>query len=114
MAANKEVFDAAAPTYERALKEAGYKYKLEFDETVHDNNNNNTERPRKKKRKRNLIYFTPPYSMTVKTRIGQKFLKIVEESFPPGNPLHRKLSKHNLKLSYSCVPNMKSRIMNAH
>ena len=48
--------------------------------------------------------------MTVKTRIGKLFLKIVEESFPPDNPLHRKLSKHNMKLSYSCVPNMKSRI----
>ena len=35
---------------------------------------------------------------------------MIEESFPPDNPLHRKLSKHNLKLSYSCVPNMKSRI----
>ena len=109
ISANKEVFDAAAPDYQLALNNAGYKHKLEFDETVHDINNNNTER-RKKKRKRNLTYFTPPYSMTVKTRIGKLFLKIVEESFPPDNPLHRKLSKHNLKLSYSCVPNMKSRI----
>ena len=68
ISANKEVFDAAAPAYQLALNNAGYKHKLEFDENVHDINNNNTER-RKKKRKRNLTYFTPPYSMTVKTRI---------------------------------------------
>ena len=55
ISANKEVFDAAAPDYQSALKEAGYKHKLEFDETVHDINNN-TER-KKKRRKRNLTYF---------------------------------------------------------
>ena len=40
----------------------------------------------------------------------RKFLKIVDESFPPTNPLHKRLTRHNLKLSYSCMPNQKAMI----
>ena len=36
ISANKEVFDAAASDYQSALNRAGYKTKLEFDETGHD------------------------------------------------------------------------------
>ena len=36
--------------------------------------------------------------------------RAIDESFPVGNALHGKLNRHNLKLSYSCMPNMKKRI----
>ena len=48
--------------------------------------------------------------MTVKTRIGKEFLRIVDKAFPPENPLHKKLNRHNMKISYSCMPNMKTKI----
>ena len=57
-------------------------------------------------RKRNICYFTPPFNLNVKTRIGKEFLKIIDKSFPPGNPLHGKLNRHNLKISYSTTSNM--------
>ena len=117
ISSNEEVFRAAAPTYQRALNEAGYDHILTYEEDAQNNNtedqddreeNNNNRK--KRKRNRNLTYFTPPFSMTVKTRIGKEFLKIVDTAFPPSNALHKKLNRHNIKISYSCMPNMKTRI----
>lgn len=45
--------------------------------------------------------------MDVETNIGPKFLKIVDESFPPGHILARAFNRRTLKPSYSCRPNMK-------
>merc|ERR1711952_615410 len=108
---NQEVFQEAARPYQDALRAAGHSYVLRYDETVHNNNNNNGGGgTRRRKRNRNITYFVPPYNMFVKTKIGQKFLKIIDESFPPTNALHKKLNRHNVKLSYSCMPNQKSLI----
>ena len=107
ISSSKEEFDAAAPTYQEALRKAGHDYTLEYDEEAGSNNNNNN---RRRQRKRNLTYFNPPYSMIVQTNVGKEFLKILDTSFPPGNKLHGKLNRHNVKLSYCCMPNMKRRI----
>ena len=105
ISSSKEAFDSAAPQYQKALDEAGYNFKLEYDENACNNNINN-----KRKRNRNLTFFNPPYSMNVQTQIGKEFLKIIDTSFPPGNKLHGKLNRHNIKLSYCCMPNMKRRV----
>ena len=117
ISSDREMFMAAATPFQNALKEAGYDHILEFDENaVNDDQNNendddeNNNRSKKKRRNRNLTYFTPPFSMSVKTRIGKEFLKIVDSSFPPGNALHKRLNRHNIKISYSCMPNMKVRV----
>ena len=113
ISSNREVFEAAALPYQTALNEAHYNHILEYDENVHNNENdenNNEDRRKKRKRNRNLTYFTPPFSNTVKTRIGQEFLRIVDTAFPQGNPLNKKLNRHNMKISYSCMPNMKTKI----
>ena len=102
---NQEVFQAAAREYQKALRDAGHDYVLRYDETVH---NNTGDERRRRKRNRNVTYFVPPFSKTVKTKIGRKFLKIIDESFPPTNPLHKRLSRHNVKLSYSCMPNQRA------
>ena len=111
ISSNREVFMAAAETYQKSLNEAGHEHILVYEEEAQNNNtedeNNNR---RKRRRNRNLTYFTPPFSMTVKTRIGKEFLKIVDTAFPPTNALHKKLNRHNIKISYSCMPNMKTRI----
>ena len=107
ISSSKEEFDAAAKDYQKALREAGHDYILEYDEDAGNNINNNNGR---RKRKRNLTFFNPPYSMIVKTNIGKEFLKIIDTSFPPGNKLHGKLNRHNIKLSYCCMPNMKRRV----
>ena len=49
----------------------------------------------------------------MKTNLGRKFLNIIDRCFPNGHPLHKIFNKHTLKLSYSCMLNMKS-ILSSH
>ena len=90
ISSSREVFMAAAQPYQDALKQANHDHILEYQEDENNNNNddenNNDNRRQKRKRNRNLTYFTPPFSNTVRTKVGQEFLKIVDTSFPPGNP----------------------------
>merc|ERR1711949_17971 len=103
---------AAAQPYQTALNKASYDHILEYEKEAQNNNDEdeNNNRRKKRRRNRNLTYFTPPFSMTVKTRIGKEFLRIVDTAFPPESPLHKKLNRHNMKISYSCMPNMKTKI----
>ena len=68
---------------------------------------------RQHKRKRKVTWFNPPYSQHVKTKIGEKFLKIVEKNFPKENQLHKICNRNTLRLSYSCMDNMAT-IIKAH
>ena len=60
----------------------------------------------KRSRKRNIVWFNPPYSDHIKTNIGKEFLKLVTIHFPHYHRLHRICNKNNIKVSYSCMPNM--------
>ena len=66
-----------------------------------------------KKHKRNIIWFNPPYSKTVKTNIGKYFFRLINKHFSPEHKFHKVFNKNTLKLSYSCMPNLKSQI-NSH
>ena len=46
--------------------------------------------------------------MHVSTNIGKKFLKLVCKHFPPVHWYHKIFDINNLKISYSCIPNMKA------
>ena len=59
-----------------------------------------------RKRKRNITYFNPPFSSNVKTNVGKEFLKLVRKHFTPEHKLHSLFNRMNLKLSYSCMPNI--------
>ena len=67
----------------------------------------------KRNRSRNVIWFNPPYSANVATDIGHKFLQPIDECFSPNHPLHKIFNRNNLKLSYSCMPNVHN-IITAH
>ena len=58
-------------------------------------------------------WYKPPWNSPVKTNLGRKFLHIVKKCFPKKHPLHKIFNRHTLKLSYSCIPNMKS-IIESH
>ena len=62
----------------------------------------------KKKRKRNIIWFNPPFSENVARNIGKEFFYLLSKQFSPNNKYHKIFNKHNVKLNYSCVPNMGS------
>ena len=78
LSATKEIFEAAAPVYQRALKASGYDYRLEF----HDMWDTSTIQPQKSRtRSRRTTYFNPPFSLNVDTNVGKDFLNIVR-NFP--------------------------------
>ena len=51
------------------LKSANYDYNWQYQKKFNKN--------KKKRRKRKIIYFNPSFSLTVATRIGEKFLKLI-------------------------------------
>ena len=100
----EEEFKRAKPDYENALHKSGYKVKLEYSPEAYKSH--------KKNRSRNIIWFNPPFSNHVKTNSGKQFLKLVDKHFGKNHRLRKICNRNNLKLSYSCMPNMKSIIIN--
>ena len=70
-------------------------------------------RKKQRTRKRNITSFNSPYNIKVKTNVGKKFFYLINKHFPPNNRLHKICNKFNVKLSYSCMPNM-ARIIKSH
>ena len=66
-----------------------------------------------RKRQRNIIWFNPPLGKNVQTNIGREFLNLIEKCFPPNHKLKKLFNRNNLKLSYSCTPNIKQ-IIDGH
>ena len=48
----------------------------------------------------------------IKTNVGKTFLNLIDRHFPPSNPLHKVFNRNNVKVSYSCMENIKSTISN--
>ena len=103
ISSDEEAFNKAAPTYQAALDKSGHAYKLRF------NPKNNREKPRRI-RKRTITWYNPPFDIRVETNLGKKFLRIVCECFPKGHALRPIFNRNTLKLSYSCMPNVKCTI----
>ena len=106
ISSNEEMFNSAAPTYQEALKSSGYNYQLKFNPPPEEGGKGRS-------RKRKILWFNPPYSSNVKTKIGEKFLRLVDQHFPPSNPLSKLLNRNTVKISYRCTPNMK-KIISSH
>ena len=106
ISANEEEFNKAKPIYQEALRNSGYKHVLKYDQPKAPNTSGN----RKKRRTRNILWFNPPFNIKVKTNIGHEFIKILDESFPIGSPLRKIFNKNNVKLSYSCLPNIQAKL----
>ena len=97
ISSDRRSFDSSSPPYQEALRKSGFNYKLHY----------NPQPPKPKRhRNRNTIWFNPPYNANVATNVGHKFLQAIDECFPLGHPLHKILNRNNLKLSYSCMPNV--------
>ena len=69
-----------------------------------------TVKKRKRKRRRKIIWYNPPFNLTVTTDIGKKFFTLLDHHFRPHHRLHKIINRNNVKLSYSCTPNV-SRII---
>ena len=90
-----------------ALNKSGYKYNLSYKAPT-------PNAPRKSKnRQRNITWFNPSYSQNVETKVGKCFLQLIDKHFPKSNPLHKIFNRNTLKLSYSCMSNVKT-IISSH
>ena len=54
------------------------------------------------------MWYNPPFSQNVQTNVGKSFIRTFKRSFPPGHPLHKIFNQNTLKLSYSCMPNVRN------
>ena len=48
----------------------------------------------------------------MKTNVGAKFLKIINKTFDQQNPLKKIFNRNTVKISYRCMPHMKSAVAN--
>ena len=99
ISSSKDVFDAAKTPYQDALRKSGYTHVLEYSPAQ----NLGTK---KKNRRKNETWFNPPFSLNVKSRVGKDFLTLLDNCFPPNNPLHKLFTRQTVKLSYKRMPNM--------
>ena len=109
ISANKEVFEAEAPIYNTALKNSGYTEKIRFEES-------STPGPhptRARTRKREILWFNPPWNSAVSTNVAARFLRLIDKHFSNDPAFRKHLNRHNVKVSYSCMPNMAS-IISSH
>ena len=111
ISSNETIFNQSVKPYQEALHKSGYSYKLHYDHTT--KHPENKSKNGKRNRRRNITWFNPPYSNNVSTNVGKCFLKILDKCFPTENQLHTILNRKTVKISYSCMPNMKN-IINNH
>ena len=101
----EEIFDAAKVDYEEELERCGYKNpQLKYIAAY------NNAKPRNRRRRKKAIYFNAPFCRSVKTKIGKEFFRIVDRHFTEHHPYHRIFNRKTIKLSYSCMSNVKATI----
>ena len=93
------MFNDSVKPHQEALEKSGYAYKLQYEPPANNPN-------KKRNRSRKVTWFNPPFSLSVKTKIGKEFLRILDKSFPQNNPLHKLFNRNTVKISYKCMPSM--------
>ena len=107
LSSDEEIFNNAIGPYKEALLKSGY----DIDEGSGNELRFTPKTKKKRKRKsRPTIYFNPPFSLSVETNIGGRFLHLINKHFPKGHRFHKIFNRNNLKLSYSTTRNMASHI----
>ena len=105
---DEKIFKEAAIYYEDTLNKAGYINNLVYQTPSTSNQEN-----KNKSRQRNVIWFNPPYSKSVATRIGQSFLHLIDTHFPKIHIFNKIFNRNKVKVSYSSLQNIKG-IINNH
>ena len=73
---DKEHFDRAKNTYEKALYNSGYAPNLHYEEI---------KEKKSRTRNRKIIWYNPQYNASIKTNLGNEFLKALDRNFPKKN-----------------------------
>ena len=67
----------------------------------------------RQKRNGKVIWFSPPYSLNVRTNSVKVFLKLVRKHFPRSYKSNKVFNLNTIKVSYSSMPNVKN-LMKQH
>ena len=86
------MFNKTKPEYKKALKDSGY-------DPVELKYNQNKQRGSRRNRNRN-IWFNLPFSRTVSTNVGKRFLNLLDHPFPKTNKLSKIFNINTIKVSY--------------
>ena len=109
ISSSEEVFKTTAPQYEAALRNSGFKEKLVYV----SGENTEIQEERQTRRRRKIIWYNPPFSLSVKTNIGKEFLKLLRSHFHRRHKFSKIFNKNTVKISYSCTRNISS-IISGH
>ena len=91
--------------YENNLRQSGYNKKLTYKPT-------DTNHQKHSKHKRKIIWFNPPFSKNVSTKIGKSFLSLLDLHFPRNRIYSSIFNRNKIKVSCSYMQNIKSIISN--
>ena len=97
ISSDKATFNNAALFYNDVLSASGKSYQENLP-------------PSKKVRQRKIIWFNPPYSVSMETNTGKAFLKLIDNHFTKINKFHKIFNRNNGRVSYSCLPNFANMI----
>ena len=104
---NEDILHKGTPFYNSILKDCGFNENIKYcpEELVSSR--------RRKNRSKNIIWYNPPFSRNVKTNVEKHFSKLLKKHFGKNHKHHKIFNKNNMKVSYSCMENMK-KIINSH
>ena len=71
ISANENVFKECSQPYQEALARSGYDFELKFNPPTQNQS-------KKRNRQRRISWFNPPFSVSVKNKIGEQYNKIVQ------------------------------------
>ena len=106
LSSTEEDFLAVVAPYQEALDRAGYNHQLLYQEP----DPAAPPPPSRRTRSRKVTWFNPPFSQSISTNIGQKFLNLVDSCFPPDHELRKVVNRNTIKISYSTMPNMAQQV----
>ena len=61
---------------------------------------------------RKITSFNPPFNISVATNVAKMFLSVIDKHFPKDKRLSKIFNRNTIKVSYSCLPNVKQTISN--
>ena len=63
-----------------------------------DSNNGNISK-KSKQRKRNILWFNPPFSKNVATKIGRYFVNLIDKQFLRDHKFYKVFNRNNAKVN---------------
>ena len=101
---NKSILNESKDIYQKALEKSRYRQTLKYQPA------NKNVKNSKLNIKRNVIWINPPFNVNLKIKVGNYFLNLIRKHFPVRHKFSKLLKHNTVKVSYSCMRNVKVKI----